>query len=1378
MSPSQRAKQDGGWGEWKPWKDCSRTCGGGIQKAERDCDSPRPNNGGKYCLGQRVRYRSCNIQECPYDTIGFREMQCSEFDGRDVKIHGVPNDTKWVPKYTGISENERCSLYCQASNSAAFYLLKEKVLDGTTCDRNSDDICIDGVCHKAGCDHRLGSDMKRDICGICGGDSKSCTTMQGTYNERGSFGYNEVLKIPAGSANIDIRQSAYNDQKDDDNYLGPLRTDVYLHILSVGNLNPPNIHYKYMVSNKASSPQQVAKFKFSYVLMLSLIDMSEISIAKKFQNPTLTKECVMWTASINGSMYPLITSKMPMGHTLCVLEHTRMAVKKELMMRNVKLLVLHVLLPGIVGTVTIKGFAGLFLNGASVRNHVGPKELVEEVPTVSIPQTAKLIIASAKELHVSPPIRNATEFLVPSGILGHGCSRSCGGGLRIRLAQCQDASGRDVSGELCPVSEKVDREKCNEHLCKQWKFGSWSQCSVSCGIGIEKRDARCVDQNGQVLGDDQCAPQERIVEKQCTEPACPHWKMSSWSSCSVSCMDGFETRSVTCVDGNDRKLPDQRCLKKVTCGTGVREREVECIYREQIVDDSLCPDRQRPLKQEQCVLLSCAQWKTEPWGTCSVSCGMGIQRRTVHCTRTGINQRSIVFYDTECQAHKPKTERDCERMPCPILPRKNDSSPEKSVSSIHWGIGSWGDCSKTCGRGIQRRLVQCRDQIRLLPAEYCRHLKTVISEQECELSSCFEWTVGPWEKCNATCGEHATQRRRISCDPKTTGGAPITNNNVENAVTDKSKCDLAKKPVDTRKCDVPACPPPANPKTSCSATCGGGWRRRSVYCSKSRCPESEKPSMFEQCNTKPCRIGQWRMGPWTHCSVTCGDGVQTRKVWCQSDINVLQTLEDSECDVSERPIPLRNCSRSSCSVLQRTDATSLNDNSTQMQNIAIDSQIENNLVNDDVLAGSYNWIPGQWSPCSQTCGRGIRTRTVKCVDSTGAEVSHSKCDISLRPLQQHKCRQAHCPRWHANKWSTCSATCGSGISRRDIVCKKGRTEVPDSLCAHQCIDPCKATEQGRRVYCMSNANKRASNKMCNSTLMPATKRKCLVTQCPYEWMPGPWSTSRMCLSLEKPQVSKECKLGPCGVDASYRWSVGPWSHCSKSCGPGFRKRKIRCMDKTGERISRELCEQTKRPRRREPCFVRNCLPNDCAELRAQNTTVQGIDGNYTYFTENLPQCISTYEFCRLSYPYSCPYEGRRNDSCACTNDGHASNGLSRFRKLRIDLHNMKINPNDFTFAHTEYGNPVPFGSAGDCYSMSECPQGRFSIDLRLTGLRVVDDLQWVDQGYRTSSRIERKENNALIEGQCGGYCGECAPDRFKGLVIEVDLKQKPSVGVG
>ena len=101
MAPAQRSKTDGAWGEWKPWGGCTRTCGGGVQKALRDCDNPKPSNGGKYCVGQRERYRPCNIQECPWDTPGFRELQCSEFDNQDVGIHGVPIHTTWVPKYNG-----------------------------------------------------------------------------------------------------------------------------------------------------------------------------------------------------------------------------------------------------------------------------------------------------------------------------------------------------------------------------------------------------------------------------------------------------------------------------------------------------------------------------------------------------------------------------------------------------------------------------------------------------------------------------------------------------------------------------------------------------------------------------------------------------------------------------------------------------------------------------------------------------------------------------------------------------------------------------------------------------------------------------------------------------------------------------------------------------------------------------------------------------------------------------------------------------------------------------------------------------------------------------------------------------------------------------
>ena len=39
---------------------------------------------------------------------GIREQQCAEFDGKDIGIHGVPSvGTRWVPKFSGIAENER-----------------------------------------------------------------------------------------------------------------------------------------------------------------------------------------------------------------------------------------------------------------------------------------------------------------------------------------------------------------------------------------------------------------------------------------------------------------------------------------------------------------------------------------------------------------------------------------------------------------------------------------------------------------------------------------------------------------------------------------------------------------------------------------------------------------------------------------------------------------------------------------------------------------------------------------------------------------------------------------------------------------------------------------------------------------------------------------------------------------------------------------------------------------------------------------------------------------------------------------------------------------------------------------------------------------------
>lgn len=56
---------DGSWAKWEPYGPCSRTCGGGVQLARRQCSNPTPGNGGKYCEGVRVKYRSCSLETCP-----------------------------------------------------------------------------------------------------------------------------------------------------------------------------------------------------------------------------------------------------------------------------------------------------------------------------------------------------------------------------------------------------------------------------------------------------------------------------------------------------------------------------------------------------------------------------------------------------------------------------------------------------------------------------------------------------------------------------------------------------------------------------------------------------------------------------------------------------------------------------------------------------------------------------------------------------------------------------------------------------------------------------------------------------------------------------------------------------------------------------------------------------------------------------------------------------------------------------------------------------------------------------------------------------------------------------------------------------------------
>ncbi|KAF4073075.1 hypothetical protein AMELA_G00254740 [Ameiurus melas] len=147
-----RPKVDGKWGKWGTFGPCSRTCGGGVQLAKRECNNPLPDNGGKYCQGVRVKYRSCNLTPCSDTGKSYREEQCEAFNGFNLNTNRLTPSVVWVPKYSGISPKDQCKLICRANGTGYFYVLSPKVVDGTPCSPDSSGVCVQGKCSKAGCD--------------------------------------------------------------------------------------------------------------------------------------------------------------------------------------------------------------------------------------------------------------------------------------------------------------------------------------------------------------------------------------------------------------------------------------------------------------------------------------------------------------------------------------------------------------------------------------------------------------------------------------------------------------------------------------------------------------------------------------------------------------------------------------------------------------------------------------------------------------------------------------------------------------------------------------------------------------------------------------------------------------------------------------------------------------------------------------------------------------------------------------------------------------------------------------------------------------------------------------------------------------------------
>uniref|UniRef100_A0A7N6BCN7 ADAM metallopeptidase with thrombospondin type 1 motif, 16 n=1 Tax=Anabas testudineus TaxID=64144 RepID=A0A7N6BCN7_ANATE len=77
--------QHGHWSEWSSWSACSRSCESGVTYRDRQCNNPRPAFGGKFCEGPSRSYKLCNTGDCPPNATDYRAQQCAEFNSRQFR---------------------------------------------------------------------------------------------------------------------------------------------------------------------------------------------------------------------------------------------------------------------------------------------------------------------------------------------------------------------------------------------------------------------------------------------------------------------------------------------------------------------------------------------------------------------------------------------------------------------------------------------------------------------------------------------------------------------------------------------------------------------------------------------------------------------------------------------------------------------------------------------------------------------------------------------------------------------------------------------------------------------------------------------------------------------------------------------------------------------------------------------------------------------------------------------------------------------------------------------------------------------------------------------------------------------------------------------
>uniref|UniRef100_A0A7M4FJN9 ADAM metallopeptidase with thrombospondin type 1 motif 6 n=1 Tax=Crocodylus porosus TaxID=8502 RepID=A0A7M4FJN9_CROPO len=457
-----------------------------------------PSGGGKYCLGERKRYRSCNTDPCPSGSRDFREKQCADFD--NMPFRGKYYN--WKP-YTG-GGVKPCALNCLAEGYNFYTERAPAVIDGTQCNVDSLDICINGECKHVGCDNILGSDAKEDRCRVCGGDGSTCEAIEGFFNDslpRG--GYMEVVQIPRGSVHIEIKEVAMSKNyialksEEDDYYINGAWTIDWPRKFDVAGTA---FHYK-RPTDEPESLEALGPTSENLIVMI-LLQEQNLGLRYKFNVP------ISRTGSGDNEV-GFAWNHLPWSE--CSATCAGGTQKQEAVCKR------------------------LDDNSIVQNNYCDPES--------------------------KPPENQRTcntEPCPPEWFIGDWseCSKTCDGGMRSRTVLCIRKIGPSEEETLdnanCLTHRPIEKEPCNNQSCPpQWVALDWSECTPKCGPGFKHRIVLCKSSDlSKTFSAAQCQEESKPpVRIRCSLGRCPppRWVTGDWGQCSAQCGLGQQMRTVQCL---------------------------------------------------------------------------------------------------------------------------------------------------------------------------------------------------------------------------------------------------------------------------------------------------------------------------------------------------------------------------------------------------------------------------------------------------------------------------------------------------------------------------------------------------------------------------------------------------------------------------------------------------------------------------------------------------------------------------------------------------------------------------------------------------------------------------------------------------------------